>query len=235
MTTLLSRVLSSLALCLWSLHPATAFTKDQLDICMVPEAGSLMMMVGDGVASTDALLKHIKVNNVWPGITPYQSWNLTGFYADMLPLLLHNQQVSYRVHVIPTFTQALYKTTKLHECDFAFAPYTHTAARAYCGNETSPEGIPACTTPDDIHNLKLILHTDACCADFNLPMKTTSLGLIVTSTTQQSIWLAVSSPTMVNILSYVAILIVVFAHLVYFAERRDNKEMFPPRYLSGIG
>ena len=47
MTTLLSRVLSSLALCLWSLHPATAFTKDQLDICMVPEAGSLMMMVGD--------------------------------------------------------------------------------------------------------------------------------------------------------------------------------------------
>ena len=66
-------------------------------------------------------------------------------------------------------------------------------------------------------------------------MKTTSLGLIVTSTTQQSIWLAVSSPTMVNILSYVAILIVVFAHLVYFAERRDNKEMFPPRYLSGIG
>ena len=58
---------------------------------------------------------------------------------------------------------------------------------------------------------------------------------MVKSTSEQSLWLAFSSPAMVNILSIVAVLIVVFAHLVYFAEKNENEEMFPPRYLSGIG
>ena len=202
---------------------------------MVPEAGTLMMAIESGQVSTDALLKQIQIDNVWEGITPYQTWNLTGFYADLLPLLLQNQPVKYRVHIIPTFTLALYKTTRLYDCDLAFAPYTHTAARSYCGNTTSPGGIPACTTPTDIHDLNTVLHSDACCADFSLPFTTTTLGCMVKSTSKQSLWLAFSSPSMVNALSFVAVLIVVFAHLVYFAEKNENKEMFPPRYLSGIG
>ena len=139
MTTLLSRVLSSLALCLWSLHPATAFTKDQLDIwCrgwFADDDG------GRWVASTDALLKHIK----WTTSARHYSVS-TGIWpalCSMLPLLLHNQQASYRVHVIPYLPSGAKLQNYMNViCICTLHAYS---CPRYCGNETSPEGIPQVT------------------------------------------------------------------------------------------
>ena len=107
-------------------------------------------------------------------------WSLSGFAADSLVQIVHNMGTdwTFEVTVYPTYTRALYAATMEHACDISFAPFTETAARAYCGNGTGT--LQGCTPPPDGEEPKA---RHACCADFTTSMMATTIGALIKEST----------------------------------------------------
>ena len=110
-----------------------------------------------------------------PGAVP-SDWPLSGFAADSLLQIVQHMgtEWTFEVTVYPTYTRALYAVTTEHTCDIAFAPFTETAARAYCGEGTAT--LQGCTPPPDG---EVPQPRHACCADFTTSMMTTTIGAII--------------------------------------------------------
>ena len=50
----------------------------------------------------------------------------------------------------------------------------------------------------------------------------------------EALFIALAQPFFVNFLCFIFLLVVLFAHMVYFCERSSNSEHFPSEYLDGI-
>ena len=107
-------------------------------------------------------------------------WQINGFAADSLVQIVQNMGTDWTFDVIlyPTYTRALYAVTAEHVCDISFAPFTETAARAYCGEDTGT--LQGCTSPPDGEEPKA---RHACCADFMTSMMTTTIGALIKDST----------------------------------------------------
>ena len=114
------------------------------------------------------------------GQSPRETWPpeehtdfpITGFCAELLLSVVANMGTNWDcvVSFLPTYTSALYATTKQHLCDVAYVPFGVTAARAYCGSFPTPAGVQPCPDYDPNVTWATAAAPEACCADYNYPM-----------------------------------------------------------------
>ncbi len=207
-------------------------------VCATPADATWMLKSKDGTISSSGLRALLDSGvSEWQGIKTYENWNLTGFYADILPHLMQNAGWSYKVKMYRTYTLALYATTKLKACDFTFASFTHKADRSNCKNVTSSDNIRPCKDLVDKSQLNLVTPQHACCAMFATPTDTSTVGLLVKVNRKHAsltLFEALLMPDMINSMCQVIILTIMFGHIVWFFERKKNAGQFPKRYLDGI-
>ena len=214
---------------------ASSPNQPPITICTTPGNGFWMYDTGmnDG-GTADDLRKLISPNGgeSWPFVE--QGWNLTGYHPDILADLIKNAKLeNVLIKMYPSYTAALYGAVKGNACDFAFASFTYTAEREYCGNETSPEGIAPCVEVSKQNSdLK---SADACCADFSTPIDTSFLSVMVSNKPLHGTFFeTLLNVNLLNNVCFLIVAIVVTAHFMWYAERNENEEQFPRRYLDGI-
>ena len=107
-------------------------------------------------------------------------WPLTGFTADLAVATMSSiDWLTFSARMFPSYTEALYATSKTHECDVAFSPFTVTQNRTYCGNVSLASGVRACTDPANASIAPG--SSDACCADFSFQLMPSTVGVLLES------------------------------------------------------
>ena len=165
-------------------------------------------------------------------------WPLSGFAADSLLNIVQNMgpEWTFEVTMYPTYTRALYAVTTEHACNISFAPFTETAARAYCGKGDTT--LQSCTRPPDGEAPG---PRHACCAEFTTSLMTTTIGAIIKDSTAhadpQSVQHVLSTLAyeILQIMSWTMVGIIVIAHVVWLSERTEpTKNIFRHDYVHGI-
>ena len=140
---------------------------------------------------------------------------------------------TYDLRVLASYGE-LNVATRRGECDLGWAAFFYTADRDRCGAAV----IEADTcralsewTPDSEWT------PWRCCVDFSPPFMTYGLAIMYETSRPDfysSLVLSIFAPFTVNFGSLTFILVCVFAHLVWLAERKANASEFPPDYWEGI-
>ena len=215
-----------------------------INVCAVPEPGyweaQQQLVPSSGYSgSYDAKHLHDSIEKFgsdpppsFIGIHPGETWPLSGFYANILPNVMFRAGISdYKIHFWNSYNRALYETTKTKFCDVGYTPFTATPARAFC--DRLPRGtIPGCTdplpgmVPEPKH---------ACCASFGTAAQSVTLALMVTAKPPAANPIsAIFNYSVMNIVALMTLAIIFAAHLVWYMEREENPQQFPPMYLDGI-
>lgn len=222
----------------------------EIRVCATPDSGFWMLKTpSERSGSVSALRDHAKMYPdqkwtgakppVWQGATKTDTWNLTGWYAELVThVMLGSSVTNYSVRFLPNYASALYATTKRNLCDVSFSPFTITAARTNCKNASELDntitGISPCTDPS--HDLDVPRNSDACCAAFGTPSQAFEPVLMVTSKfSMPSVLDSLFTFDVINISSFLLCGVILAAHFVWLVERHDNPNQFPTQYLDGIG
>ena len=223
----------------------------RLQVCATPDAG--FWTVDGDVERLISLIEENDGNYSVPcekiGTSPRQQWDddesnnfpVVGFAAELLQDIVSNMGPDWScdVSVLPTYTAALYATTKMQVCDVAYSPFGVTAARAYCA-EFPPEttSTPACPAYNPATTWANASASDACCAAFNYNMIVSSVaGVVLQSTNVLDIeegmdWDLIAEA--INMLSYYLAAVIIGAHLVWLLEKTDpSRNTFRRDYLNG--
>jgi hypothetical protein len=219
-------------------------------VCATPDPGFWMMRTeADPGGSAQALRDHALAypEQTWPGplalawrgSTRTESWNLTGWYAELIThVMLGAGVTNYTLRFLPQYSSALYATSKRGDCDVSFSPFTITAARTNClgataGTAANPTGVPRCTEPTNATTPPS--NQDACCAKWGTPSQAFEPVLMVTSEyTTPSVLDAVLTFDVINISAFLLCGVILAAHFVWAVERVENPQQFPMGYLDGI-
>ena len=201
----------------------------QVKVCLVPSVPGMTYKI-DGSPVPISIPKNATTLGPWGSADGNR---FTGFVADLLPKVLDRAGITdYNIHVYKSFGELLYRTSITGECDVGFTTFTVTASRLRCQNTTSNTGVEGCTPPDDDRN---IMAKHGCCVHFGVPFMGDTIGAMVPKAVNQvTVFHALASIQVLNIISFCIVTIVIVAHLVWFFERIDNPEQFPPSYLDGI-
>jgi hypothetical protein len=206
----------------------------KIKVCLTPSVPALTYdQKNEPVPIT--FQKNEKKLGPWKGENSLSKFKplLTGFLAELLPKVMDRAAItSYEMYVYPSFGELLYHTSTTGLCDVAFTTFTVTADRLRCQNYTSNTGVQGCVKPKDDNK---ILSKHGCCSHFGVPFFSDTIGAIIKKGTNRvTIFHALWSIQVLNIISFCIVAIVIFAHLVWFFERVDNPEQFPPSYIDGI-
>ncbi len=223
-----------------------------LRVCATPEVGFWTV---DGDATRLLELVNAAGGNLsMPcgrlGSNPRLAWTsdesdnfpIVGYAAELLVDVVADMGSGWdcRVDFLPTFTAALYATTKQKLCDIAYAPFSVTASRAYCGaTPVATTSVAACPPYDPNVTWVNATAAQACCADFGYNMLVTSVaGMVsrvdnVLATSAGVDWKLVAD--LINIIVVIAIVTIVLSHIVWLAEKASPEtNRFPRDYLPGI-
>lgn len=153
-----------------------------LTFCGIPRSG--FWMYEDNVTELDLL---VPAGTLWVdraqnpefNFSETDGWALTGFAADLAVSVMGfvGSGITFSARMYPSYTQALFATSKAGECDVAFSPFTVTQNRTYCGNVSLASGVRACTDP--ANSTAEPSATDACCADFSFQMLSSTVGVLI--------------------------------------------------------
>ena len=169
---------------------------------------------------------------------------ITGYIADVLIDVVRNMGSDWScvVHILPSYTSALYATGRQKICDVAFQAQTATAQRAYCENYTSyVTGTPACPEYNPSITWANATRDDTCCNSFSTPpfMITFPGGFVlrdanIVEVTGGGIDLGLAIEA-INLLSWYWVCAFGFAHLAWVAEKTNPSGNPLPRfYVDGI-
>ena len=161
-------------------------------------------------------------------------WPLTGFTADLAVLTMESLPwFNFSVRMYRSYTEALYVTAKLHECDVAFSPFTVTEDRAYCGNVSLASGVRACTDPAS--SLIAPVASDACCADFSFQLMPSTVAVMLGANDKKVYVLQFLDEQIVDLFIWMVLLEFVLAHIVWLIETCSVKShQFEREYNKGI-
>jgi hypothetical protein len=210
-----------------------------VNICATPESGfwtAKPLFGGDGGPTAkqlhDEITKSDQKKITFAGVQHGEFWRLGGLYGFLVPQVMRRAKINnYTVTFYPTYTRALYETTKTKTCDVGFTPFTSYPDRAWCSASPSPTG-STCTNPLPGEPIG---PQHACCASFGPPVNPMTEALLVSTELEPaSIVFAILNIDVLNVTTAMLLAIVVVAHLVWFAERKINPQQFPPNYLDGI-
>jgi hypothetical protein len=213
----------------------------QLLFCGVPTPG---FWEKDGDA--DALEAEFPAGDSWanrdanpvyvydPAAPEGEGWPLTGFTADLAVLTMESLPgFNFSVRLYRSYTEALYATAKLHECDVAFAPFTVTEDRTYCGNVSLASGVRACTDPADLSIAPAA--SDACCADFSFQLMPATVAVMLGANDQKVHVVQFLDEQIVDLFIWMLLLEFVLAHIVWIIETCSVKSrQFEREYNKGI-
>ena len=153
-----------------------------LTLCGIPRSG--FWMYEDNVTDLDLLMPPSELwadraQNPEFNYSETEGWPLTGFAADLVvsAMAFVGGDVSFSARMYPSYTQALFATSKAGECDVAFSPFTVTQNRTYCGNVSLASGVRACTDP--VNSTAEPSTSDACCADYSFQMLSSTVGVLI--------------------------------------------------------
>ena len=193
-------------------------------VCTTPDLGFNMLV--DGVAP-ERVTSDVQIQ---------------GFDAALRKLVLTQRlNVAYTVRVLPSYGELLVRT-RAGECDVGWAPFYMTKDRERCTpNADTCAGI----TSARINEIAAAARPDwekyACCTDYSASYFSPPWSVAVMYIPRKisgnfftSIFILLAEPFFVNFVSFIFLWVSIFAHLLWFAERRDNAVEFPPRYMDGI-
>jgi len=189
--------------------PATA-----LRVCQVLEGGFAMLNAG--------VADHAAVNS---------DAQLHGYDVDVRRAVLAG--LPYSVRAFASYGEA-FARTRAGECDIGWSTYFHTAARTQCeADQFLCRPLDAASASGDVADWAPY----GCCVDFGVSVWPVEIGVLYADgnvSFYSAVFSMVTSPFFVNFLSFAFIWVVVIAHLVWLAERKQNATQFPARYLDGI-
>jgi len=162
---------------------------------------------------------------------------LQGFDADARKHLLGSLAVdvplNYSMRLYPSYG-AVHVAVRSGACDVGWAPFFMTGRRDSCTLG------PNCKTLDQLAqetDPDIDLSPWRCCIDFLSPYQKFGTAVMYKAK-QMTFWeallKALTGAFVVNMLCFIFILTVVFAHLMWFVERKENSEQFSKRYMEGI-
>lgn len=155
--------------------------------------------------------------------------NLVGYDADLRDIVWP-ADVNYTVTISASYNHCLWQM-RAGLFEMAWAPYAVTHHRESCDVEvceTVPEG-------------EIATLAASCCIDYGTGhLSGYGVAIVLragfgrSATSSGAVASALLSPRLVNALALMAIAAFVFAHLIYFAERKANSSMFPGVYDEGV-
>ena len=182
-------------------------------VCSVLEGG--FAMLNNGVSRADV----------------YSDAQLHGYDIDIRKNLLAGR--NYTVSAFESYGEVMVRT-RAGECDIGWATYFNTVSRTQC------ESDPFLCRPLDAASASGTVDSWTpyrCCVDFSVNVWPSEIGMLYADESKsffQAVFSMVSSPFFINFMSFVFIWVVLIAHLVWLAERRDNSAQYPADYLDGI-
>ena len=156
---------------------------------------------------------------------------LSGFDVDTRAQVLRDRP--YTVSVFDSYGEA-FVCTRAGECDIGWGNFFVTVARLSC---EADEAI--CRALDDGTAAGTVDSWEPyrCCVDFSMNFRPNDIVVLQASSVPNffvGFFSMLSSPFVVNFFSFAIIWALVFAHLIWLAERKKNAEQFPRAYLDGI-
>ena len=165
------------------------------------------------------------------------------FFSFSLPVLTRSYPFLPVLTLLFQF-YSYYATPILHlrtgECDVAFGEFSQNSFRQHCNNISSVSSESPClalpTTESDLIKIPgSDLASYACCASVGSPIFPSSIGILIgTKTDAPSLASFLFQPDVINIISLVALAIIIAGHFVWILERHHNSDQFPTAYLDGI-
>jgi len=201
-----------------------AAASDPLTVCITPDAG-LNLLEGRGSLSR---------------ITSDQQ--VQGFDVGMRnEILTRRLQQPYNVRALGSYAE-LQVRTRLGECDIGWGMFHRTLSRerctSSCPNVTA--SMFASMTEDFMWEEQdaSVFEPFRCCADYSAPPMKWATSVMYRAPGSSNFFLSIfqllAEPFFINFLSFIFLWIVIFAHAVWLAERRNNADEFPAHYLAGI-
>ena len=195
---------------------ATALTEgDAIVVCFTPDFG--FNMVGDAVI---------------PSGTIVEERDVAGFDSDLRQIILTGKmRQKYVLKKMDSYGE-LQVYVRAGECDVGWAPFYQLAEReacdAFCADLTNA-------------SLASIANWEPyrCCSDFSTPYIDWTVAVLYrreggSGSLFTSLFIMFTDRFFINLVSFIFVMICLFAHLMWAAERKANSEEFPPRYIDGI-
>ena len=159
---------------------------------------------------------------------------LQGFDVDARKYLLGRNPVNYSVRLYPTYG-ALHVAVRSKACDVGWSAFFMTGQRESCD-------APSCKSLSQLAAEKekdpdVDLSPWRCCIDYVSPFHKFGTAIMY-KTKQVTFWEALigalTGAFVVNMLCFIFILAIVFAHLMWLVEHKSNSGQFASRYKEGI-
>ncbi len=156
---------------------------------------------------------------------------LSGFDVDTRGQVLANRP--YTVSVFDSYGEVFVRT-RAGECDIGWANYFVTVARLSCeADEVTCRALDADTAAGTVDSWEPY----RCCVDFSMNYRPNDIVVLQASSIPDffvGFFTMISSPFVINFFSFAIIWALIFAHLIWLAERKRNGQEFPRTYLDGI-
>lgn len=165
--------------------------------------------------------------------------SLQGFGVEARRAVLTGNGLNYTMRVYSSYA-AVHIAVRARECDIAWVALFVTGSRNRCylrvmhSSTGSAECQDMSLLPQDQEGVDLTPWR--CCIDYLAPFHMFGNAVMYSSPSRsffEALFLALGASFVVNMLSFMFILAVVFSHLVWFAERKRNGQ-FSAKYLYGI-
>jgi len=163
---------------------------------------------------------------------------LEGYDVMLRSKLFQRLEVNYTVQVLPNYAQ-LHVQTRLGTCDVGWAIFYVDVDHDRCTiNQRTCRPLSELPPANELANASSqSLKRWRCCIDYSVQYLPWTLAIMAPAVGKDSFFTALFSsmfqPFVYNFMSFLFIVMVVCAHLVYFCERGLNKQ-FPASYLEGI-
>jgi len=179
---------------------------------------------------------------VWMGDGFEDLFPVTGYFAEMLLEVLKKMGPSFDcvVDMLPTYTAALYATSRAEIAHLGWSPFSPTVNRNNCAPEDiESSGATACPPFDPSLPLLSAVSNDACCASFtSYPLTVaewSSATLYSTNklSSEQELQLKVIIE-MINIVMWIVLVTIVIGNALWLIEKSNpSQNEFSRAYIDG--
>lgn len=156
---------------------------------------------------------------------------LSGFDVDARKEILANRQ--YTVSAFESYAEVFVRT-RAGECDIGWANYFVTGTRLSCvADDATCRPLDADTAAGTVDSWEPY----RCCVDYSMNFQPHDIVVLQGSSLPNffsGFFMMISSPFVINYFSFAIIWALVFAHLIWLAERKRNSQQYPRAYLDGI-
>jgi ABC-type amino acid transport substrate-binding protein len=156
---------------------------------------------------------------------------LSGFDVETRAQVLANRP--YSVSVFDSYGEVFVRT-RAGECDIGWGNYFLTASRLSCEpDEGTCRALHVGTAAGTVDSWEPY----RCCVDFSMNYRPNDIVVLQASSVPDffvGFFTMITSPFVINFFSFAIIWALIFAHLIWLAERKMNSQEFPRSYLDGI-